>query len=216
MKKLFRSVLVLTVIFLFVSCAMFQTKREILNNNIFSCINPELMLKIDNGFEYKGTFEKGQTVKSSGYETGRSIVNYYIWHNEKDNKILIISFNKILHGWHWVAGKELNKKYVLQIKRTNITGKKWKTGFWTPSLKNWQYNKFIDMGIEPDGNWFSKIWTRTFGEQMNVKIIYAENINNTGINRNTYKMIANDVLDHEIRFIEIFEKRANVAIMFIK
>ena len=219
MKKLLKSLSVLTVMFLFISCAAFQAKREVLSDNIFSCTNPNLMLKLDEEFEYKGMFKNDKSTKArSSDKIGFSKQEFHAWYNKKDNKILLILFNKMVsQGWYWIPGKEFNKKSVIQIKREKLSGNNWKTGLWTASVKNWVYNKFLSIGIELNGNYFSKLWARNFGEQMQVRITYFENIDDTDIRRKTPNMVSSGFLrEHEKKFIEEFNKRADAAITFIK
>jgi hypothetical protein len=219
MKKFLKSLSVLTVMFLFVSCAAFQTKREVLPDNIFSCTNPSLMLKLDEEFEYKGMFKNDKSTKArSSDKIGFSKQEFHAWYNKKDNKILLILFNKMVsQGWYWIPGKEFNKKSVIQIKREKLSGKNWNTGLWAASVKNWVYNNFLSIGIELNGNYFSKLWVRNFGEQMQVRITYFENIDDTDIRRKTPNMVSSGFLrEHEKKFIEEFNKRADAAITFIK
>lgn len=219
MKKLLKNLSVLIVMFLFISCAAFQAKREVLPGNIFSTTNPSLMLKLDEGFEYKGMFknDKSTTARSSD-KIGFSKQEFHAWYNKKDNKILLILFNKMIsQGWYWIPGKEFNKKSVIQIKREKLSGNNWKTGLWAASVKNWVYNKFLSIGIELNGNYFSKLWVRNFGEQMQVRITYFENIDDTDIRRKTPNMVSSGFLrEHEKKFIEEFNKRADAAITFIE
>ena len=219
MKKLLKNLSVLIVMFLFISCAAFQAKREVLPGNIFSTTNPSLMLKLDEGFEYKGMFKNDKSTKArSSDKIGFSKQEFHAWYNKKDNKILLILFNKMIsQGWYWIPGKEFNKKSVIQIKREKLSGNNWKTGLWAASVKNWVYNKFLSIGIELNGNYFSKLWVRNFGEQMQVRITYFENIDDTDIRRKTPNMVSSGFLrEHEKKFIEEFNKRADAAITFIE
>ncbi len=219
MVKLLKSLGVLTVMFLFISCAAFQAKREVLSGNIFSTTNPSLKLKLDEGFEYKGMFKKDNSGKArSSDKIGFSKQEFHAWYNKKDNKILVILFKRMVsQGWYWIPGKEFNKKSVIQIKREKLSGKNWKTGFWAASAKNWYYNKLFNIGIELYGNYFSKLWVRNFGEQMQVRITYYENIDDTDIRRKTPNMVSGGfLLEHEKKFIGEFNKRADAAITFIK
>ena len=219
MKKLLKNLSVLIVMFVFISCAAFQAKREVLPGNIFSTTNPSLMLKLDEGFEYKGMFKNDKSTKArSSDKIGFSKQEFHAWYNKKDNKILLILFKKMVsQGWYWIPGKEFNKKSVIQIKREKLSGNNWKTGLWAASVKNWQYNKFLSIGIELNGNYFSKLWVRNFGEQMQVRINYFENVDDTDIRRKTPNMVSSGFLrEHEKKFIEEFNKRADAAITFIE
>jgi len=52
---------------------------------------------------------------------------------------------------------------------------------------------------------------------MQVRISYFENIDDTDIRRKTPKMVSSGFLrEHEKKFIEEFNKRADAAITFIK
>ena len=177
------------------------------------------MLKLDEGFEYKGMFKKDKFGKArSSDKIGFSKKEFHAWYNKKDNKILVILFKRMVsQGWYWIPGKEFNKKSVIQIKREKLSGKNWQTGFWTASVRNWEYNKLFSIGVELDGNYFSKVWVRNFGEQMQVRITYFENIDDTDIRRKTPNMVSGGFLrEHEMKFIEEFNKRADAAITFIK
>ena len=216
MKKL---LLIIVGTMIFSGCATLQAKREVLPDNIFSCTNPGLMLKLDEGFEYKGMFKKDKSGQARNSEKiGFSEQEFHAWYNKKDNKFLVILFKRMVsQGWYWIPGKEFNKKSVIQIKREKLSGNNWKTGLWTASVKNWVYNKFLSIGIELNGNYFSKLWVRNFGEQMQVRITYFENIDDTDIRRKTPNMVSSGFLrEHEKKFIEEFNKRADAAITFIK
>ena len=214
MKKLLKSLVVLTVIFLFISCATFQTKREVLPGNIFSSKIPKLMLKIDEKFTYRGVFKQPKNIQARDSDrTSFTDSEYHLWSN--GSTVIGILFKNLLSsGFYWIPGKEFNKKSVIQIKSNKIAGKNWKTGFWTVSLNNFEYNKLTDVGIEFTGDHFSKLWVRYAGEQTQIRIFYWENIDN---NINTKVIIRRDMLfDTEMKFIEEFNKRADAAITFIK
>jgi len=73
----------LEIIALFISCAAFQAKREILSGNIFSTSNPSLMLKLDEEFEYKGMFKKDNSGKArSSDKIGFSKQEFHAWYNK--------------------------------------------------------------------------------------------------------------------------------------
>lgn len=214
MKKLLKSLGVLTVMLLFISCASFQAKREVLPGNMFSSTNPKLMLKIDEKFIYKGVFKQPKNTKSRDSDKTSFVDNeYHLW--SKGSTVIGILFSKLLsRDFYWIPGKEFNKKSVMQIKNNKIAGKNWKTGFWTVRLNNFEYNKLNDAGIEFTGDHFSKLWKRFAGSQISIRIFYWENIDN---NINTNVIIRRGMtLDTEIKFIEEFNKRAETAITFIE
>jgi len=214
MKKLLKSLSVLTVMFLFVSCAAFQTKREVLTGNIFLSTNPKLKLKIDERFTYKGVFIQPKNTKSRDSDRTSFVDNeYHLWSN--GSTVIGILFKKLLSsGFYWIPGKEFNKKSVMQIKSNKIAGRNWKTGFWTVWLNKFEYNKLTDAGIDFTGDHFSKLWVRQAGEPISIRIFYWENIDN---NINTKVIIRRGMTsDTEMRFVEEFDKRADAAITFIK
>ena len=176
MEKLLKSLSVLIVIFLFISCAAFQEKREVLDGNVFSSTNPTLRLKIDESFKYKGVFIQPKNTKSRDSDR-RTFVDkeYHLWNN--GSTVILIRFDKLMSsGFYWIPGSEYNKKSVMQIQNNKIVGKNWKTGFWTVRLNNFEYNKIIDAGIEFTGDHLSKLWKRYSGEKIAIGICYWENI----------------------------------------
>jgi len=214
MKKLLKSLCAFTIMFLFISCAAFQEKREVLDGNVFSSTNPKLRLKIDDSFTYKGAFIQPKNIKSRDSDR-RTFVDreYHLWSNV--STVILIRFDKLMSsGFYWIPGKEFNKNSVMQIKNNKIAGKNWKTGFWTVRLNNFEYNKITDAGIEFAGDHFSKLWKRYAGEKIAIGICYWENIDNK-INTNVI-ISRGRAFDTEMKFIEEFNKRADAAMTFIK
>ncbi len=214
MEKLLKSLSVLTVMFLFISCAALQEKREVLDGNVFSATNPKLRLKIDDGFTYKGVFIQPNNSAARDSDQRSFVDNeYHLW--SKGSTVILIRFQKLLSsGFYWIPGKEFNTKSVMLIKNTKIAGRNWKAGFWTVQLNNFVYDKLTDAGIEFTGDHLSKLWKRHAGKQIATQIIYWENIDN---NINTNVIIRRGTtFDAEMKFIEEFNKRADAAITFIK
>ena len=95
MNKLLKSLVVLTVIFLFISCATFQTKREVLPGNIFSSKIPKLMLKIDEKFTYRGVFKQPKNIQARDSDrTSFTDNEYHLWSN--GSTVIGILFQNLL------------------------------------------------------------------------------------------------------------------------
>lgn len=217
MKKLLKSLSVLAVMFLFINCAVFQTKREVLPNNTFLSTNPKLMIEMGDGFKYKGTVKGLKQVRSSiSVDLSKIDDEYYLW-NKGSSYIIVVIKTLKEEGWYWrTFCNVFNKKSVLLIKDEKLMGKKWKTGFWTVKINKWEYDslKSIDSNIKYDGNYFSKLWSRISSKHIKIYIYYCEKTNN---NINTMKIIRKGYTTKtEKVFIEAFNKRADAAITFIK
>lgn len=222
MITLLRNLSVLTVVvFLFFSCAEFEAKREVLSYNRFYTTSPNFELKIDDGFAYKGKFDKigkakGITTPSTGadsfFSTSNAKFEYYLWSKESTN--ILVLFKTPLDGWKWFGNASIGKNSTIHIKNEKLAGKVWKTGFKTVRFNNFPRDKFNVAGNDIAGNSLSKLWVRKASAHTIIHIYYWENVDNH-INTRTI-VIRGKTRDKEMRFIKEFNKRADSAFTFIK
>ena len=212
MKKLLKSLSLLTVLFLFISCIGLETKREALSNG-FTDSRSGLNLKIEDGFVYKGNFtNKKHNLKATN--TDGAFKCYYDYHVWEKGKSHILVFFKTLkdEGVYWNTLRINSKKWkAINLKKEKLGGKKWLTGFKTINLKGWQREEANKLGVNFEKS-ISKMWLRNSRIQTQILIYYSEknNINTRKIKNQGY------MTDSDRTNLKAFEKRADNTITFIK
>ena len=120
MKKLLKSLIVLTVMFSFIGCAGFQTKQEVLPGNVFIDSWSNTTLKIADEFEYKGltAFKKGHLTPSNTDGSLNLDSNYHIWVNGEKTSYILVLFKTLTDDYAYWCRIVPNKKWkVFKIKK---------------------------------------------------------------------------------------------------
>ena len=212
MKKLLKSLSILTVIFLFISCIGLKTKRKALSNG-FTDSRSGLNLKIKDGFVYKGNFtnEKHNLKATNTDGAFHCVYDYHVW--EKGTSHILVFFKTLKdEGSYWNRLNINNKKWkAINLKEEKLGGKKWVTGFQTINLNSWQREEANKLGIIFEKS-ISKMWLRNSRVQTQIWIYYTEksNMNTKKIKKRGY------MTDSDKTNIKDFEKRADAAITFSK
>ena len=198
---------------LIMGCVGLETKQEVSPSNIFTDSKSGTALKIDDEFEYKGTFSNSSTLYPSNTDGRlRRNSNYYVW--EKGTSYVLIYFQTLTdEGAYWNRVTTPNKIWSIEIKKEKLGGKKWVTGFQNTKLNKWQLAEANKLGIYPPKRRFvTKAWVRNSKAQTQIWIYYFEkkNMNTKKIKERGY------LTDAERNFVSEFEGRANKAITFIK
>ena len=198
---------------LIMGCVGLETKQEVSPSNIFTDSKSGTGLKIDDGFEYKGTFSNSSTLYTSNTDGRlRRNSNYYVW--EKGTSYVLIYFQTLTdEGAYWNRVTTPNKIWSIEIKKEKLGGKKWITGFQNTKLNKWQLAEANKLGIYPHKRrYVTKAWVRNSKAQTQIRIYYFEkkNMNTKKIKERGY------LTDAERNFVSEFEGRANKAITFIK
>ncbi|MCD4683239.1 MAG: hypothetical protein K8R86_08160 [Bacteroidales bacterium] len=186
MKKLLKSLSILTVMFLFISCAAFQAKREVLPGNIFSTTNPSIMLKLDEGF-YKTDGKSGYMFGNSaeGSMTSSEKREIFIWKHSNRNTWLYVVFSELPTNWFYYPNTVFDYDGYYNKKLEKLGNRQWRTALAT---------------VE-NGKYIAKTYVKYPSENSRIWIRYIE--------RNYYK-------DLTIYENEMINKRADAAITFIR
>ena len=212
MKKLLKSLSILTVIFLFISCIGLETKRKALSNG-FTDSRSGLNLKIKDGFVYKGNFtnEKHNLKATNTDGAFKCVYDYHVW--EKGTSHILVFFKTLKDEHSYWNTLRINSKNwkAINLKKEKLGGKKWITGFQTINLNKWQREEANKLGINFEKS-ISKMWVRNSRTQTQIYVYYCENI---GIE--TEKIRKRGYMTNSDRTnIKDFEKRADTAITFTK
>lgn len=208
-----KKIILILMMGLIMGCVGLETKQEVSPSNIFTDSKSGTALKIDDGFEYKGTFSNSNVLYPSNTDGRlRQNSNYYAW--EKGTSYVLILFKTLTdEGAYWNRVIAPNKIWSIEIKKEKLGGKKWVTGFQNIKLNKWELAEVNKLGVyPPKGRYVTKAWVRNSKTQTKIRIYYFEkkNMNTKEIKERAY------LTDAERAFINEFEGRANKAITFIK
>lgn len=100
--------LIISLLILFSACSSLTQKRDVLTGNVFHSTLPNIKIKFDDTFVYKGT--KTKTHQSGAREQDMilsdEVQEHYIWHNSSNEAAAIVSIKKLRGDWSWYPPEE--------------------------------------------------------------------------------------------------------------